>query len=120
MDDDTETLAAILIQADRFCMSVQALIEDSAPDCETEELRLKLNQSRTLLRNLQALYNDDRLSVAEPATRAGLRFLLTSLMWVAFRARRIINFKTFRMLVTVEAAFTAVLTDRWPTDSGST
>jgi hypothetical protein len=111
MKEDTETLAAAMVQIDRFCIKVQSLIADNPPDSEREALRLKLAQSRAMLADLQRFYNEDSLTIETTAVRSEFRFLVFSLLWVAFHARRIIDYKTFRMLVLVEAAFTSVLSD---------
>jgi hypothetical protein len=114
MTEDTEMLTAVMMQADRFCLHVQSLIDDSPPDSERAELRLKLNQSRAMLNDLQRFYNEGRLSIETPAVCSEVRFLVISLLWVGFRARRIIDYKTFRMLVVVEAAFSSLLVDALP------
>ena len=111
MNDDTETLAAAMVQADRFCLRVHGLIADRPPDSDTAELRLKLNQSHAMLSDLQGFYNDGELNIENPSVRSEFRALITSLLWVSFRARKLLDYKTFRMLVSVENAI-AIMLDR--------
>jgi hypothetical protein len=111
MTEETETLTAIMLQIDRFCSKVQTMIEDAPPDEDDQELKLKLGQAKSMLADLQAFYDKDQLRIDNAAVRTEFRFLVINLLWVAFRARRIIDRRTFRMLVVIEAAFTSVLND---------
>lgn len=109
MIEDTETLAAVMVQIDRFCIQVQNLIDDNPPDSDREALHLKLAQSKAMLADLQRFYNEDSLDIKTAAVRSEFRFLVMSLLWVAFRARKMIDYKTFRMLVSIEAGFSLVM-----------
>lgn len=100
-----------MIQAERFCLNIHALLADRVSDSDIDEARLKLSQSRAMLNDLQNFYNDGKLTLKEPAVRSEFRFLIINLMWVAFRARTVIDFKIFRMLVLIESAFTMALSD---------
>ncbi len=116
MNEETEDLAAVMLQADRFCSKIEAAIVATP---SREELWLKLNQARALLADLQLAYNGDKLSIQNAATRAGFLSLITTLQWVSFHARDIIDFKTFRMLVMVQWGFSSALMDGLPVDRAS-
>src|SRR4051812_23114070 len=108
-----------MIQVERFCTRVQSLVDDRPGDSDTEAFRLKLNQSRSMLADLQRFYNEDKLGVENAAVRSEFRCLIISLLWVAFHARKIIDYKTFRMLVSSEAAFSLVIEDYLNCDPGA-
>jgi hypothetical protein len=110
MREDTVTLAEMMLSAEQFCSKVETAAQDLAPTPEQEDLRLKLNQCRTLLIQLQALYDEDELTIENAAARAGFRHLVMALLWAAFGARRVIDFKTFRKVVMIESSFTYLLT----------
>ncbi len=112
MSDDTHTLAELMLHADRLCSRVEGLLNDAAPILEEEQLRLKLGQCRNLLARLQDIFNIDELSIENASVRAEFRLLVMALLWVAFYTRGLIDFKSFRMLVMIEAGFTYLLNGR--------
>jgi len=107
--EDTALLAEMMLSAEQFCSKVEAAAQDFAPTPEHETLRLKLNQCRTLLAQLQVLFEEDKLTIENGSACAQFRALLMALLWVAFGARRIIDFRMFRKLVMIESSFTYLL-----------
>jgi hypothetical protein len=112
MNEDSETLAELMLHADQFCSKIEAAMKDVAPSPEQEELRTKLGQCRAQLAYLQKVYEEDKLKIENPAVRADFRHLVMALMWIAFYARTAIDFKLFRMLVMIESGFTYLLNCR--------
>lgn len=107
---DVETLAALMLRAEIFCGSVEtAMIRDSCPTINEDEARLKINQCRAILTRLQSLYENEQLTMSNPAVRGDVRYLIMALMWVAFHTRSIIEFKVFRMLLMIQSSFTFLL-----------
>ena len=109
--EDALTLAELLFHAERFCLRVESAMADCAGTSaeETEELRLKISQSRGLLSLLQTAYEEEQLTIENPSVRGNFRVLILTLLWVAFRARHAIDYRTFRMLVLIESSFTYLL-----------
>ena len=112
MNEDSETLAELMLHADQFCSGVEAATKDVAPNSEDTELRTKIGQCRAQLTYLQNVFDDDKLNIENPAVRADFRHLVMALMWIAFYARTAIDFKLFRMLVMIESGFTYLLNCR--------
>ncbi len=112
MIDEAQTLPELMLYATQFCLKVENLIADSPPNPERDEARLKLSQGRNILELLQGSFNEGKLDLSNPTVHAEFRVLIINLLWVAFRIRDIIDLKTFRILVQLEAAFTLVLTQR--------
>jgi hypothetical protein len=112
MNEDTETLAELMLHADRFCSKVEDAIKDVAPIPEEKDLRTKIGQCRNQLAYLQEVFNDNKLNIENPRVRAEFRQLVMALLWVAFYARAAIDFRVFRMLVQIESGFTYLLTIR--------
>jgi hypothetical protein len=112
MNEETETLAELMLHADQFCSRVEAAVKDKAPNSEEKELRIKIGQCRTQLAYLQSFFEDDRLDIDDPLVRAAFRALVMTLMWVAFYGRAAIDFRIFRMLVRVESGFSYLLISR--------
>lgn len=112
MREDTATLVEMMLSAEQFCSKVETAAQDLAPTPEQGDLRLRLNQCRTLLTQLQALYDEDKLMIENASARATFRHLLMALLWTAFGARRVIDFKTFRKVVMIESSFTYLLISR--------
>jgi hypothetical protein len=112
MVDEAQTLPELMLYATQFCLKVETLIADSAPNSERDEARLKLSQGRNILELLQTSFNDGKLDLGNPTVHAEFRVLIIHLLWAAFRVRDIIDLKTFRILVQLEAAFTFMLTQR--------
>lgn len=113
MGEDTETLFELMLTADRFCSAVSSKLPDRSAT-EREELRLKLGQCICAIARLREIYERDQLTVADTTVRAEIRQLILALMWVSFYARDIIDRRTFRLLVTIEAAFSYLLSDNFP------
>lgn len=112
MIDETQTLPELMLHALQFCDRVDDLIADSAPNSERSEARLKLSQSRNILVLLQDSFNEGKLDLDNPSVRAEFRVLILNLLWVSFRVRDVMDLKTFRILVQLEATFTFMLTMR--------
>jgi hypothetical protein len=112
MNEDTETLAELMLHADQFCTKVEAATKDVAPNPEEKELRIKIGRCRTQLAYLQEVFNDGKLNIENPAVRADFRQLVIALLWIAFYARAAIDFRIFRMLVRIESGFTYLLVNR--------
>ena len=119
MTEDTETLAELMLHAEQFCSKVESATKDARPSPDGKELRTKIGQCRTQLAYLQSVFNEDKLTIETPSVRADFRYLVITLMWVAFYARKAIDFKIFRMLVGIESGFTYLLVTRpGPTSLG--
>jgi hypothetical protein len=112
MNEDTETLAELMLHADRFCSKVEDAIKDVAPIPEEKDLRTKIGQCRNQLAYLQEVFNDNKLNIENPRVRAEFRQLVMALLWISFYARAAIDFRVFRMLVQIESGFTYLLTIR--------
>jgi len=110
--EDAATLMDIALSAEQFCSRVEAAAQDMAPTREYEELRLKIAQCQTLLRRVQDVSARQQLTIEDPSIRADFRYLIMTLLWVAFYARAIIDFRLFRKLVLIEASFTYLLVSR--------
>lgn len=108
MKDDSETLFELMLTAGRFCSVVSTRLQDRS-GLGREELRLKLSQCTSGLQRLRQLYESNELTVTNRTVRAEVRQLILGLMWVGFYAGDIIDRRTFRLLVMVEAAFTYLL-----------
>ena len=112
--EDTLTLAELLFHAERFCLRIESAVADSAPaPDDDEELRLKIAQCRGLIALLQRAFEEDELKIENASVRENFRCLVLMLMWVAFRARRALDRRIFRMLVLIESGFTSLLVTRW-------
>ena len=109
MTDDVRTLFELMLAADRFCRRAKADSERSPQKTERKELREKISQCRGILTELQKAYDAEQLTVGNPLVRMQFRYLITSLFWVAFYMRTIIDRKLFRTLLTIESGFTYVL-----------
>jgi hypothetical protein len=114
MKEDTETLAELMLHADRFCSKVEDAIKDVAPIPEEKDLRLKIGQCRNQLAYLQEVFNDGKLNIENARVRADFRQLILGLLWIAFYARSAIDFRIFRVLVMIESGFTYLLVSRQP------
>ncbi|SRR5260370_25647154 len=114
MNEDTETLAELMLHADQFCSRVEDATKDVAPTPDEKELRTKIGQCRTQLAYLQEVFNDGKLNIENPRVRADFRQLVMALLWVAFYARGAVDFRIFRMLVRIESGFTYLLVKRTP------
>jgi hypothetical protein len=111
MKEDTALLAEMMLQAEVFCSQIEARAQDSPRTAEQDELRLKISQCRGALAELQGWYDKNKLMVSNPWVRADFRNLVMLLLWVAFWAGTLIDFKLFRKLVQIESGFTYLLVD---------
>ncbi len=109
MDEAPALLSEMLLQADVFCSSVEDRVTDLPRDSESDELRLKISQCRGGIARLQEFYEGDHLMIDNADVRAEFRQLILGLLWVAFRARRVVDFKLFRKVVQIEAGYTFLL-----------
>lgn len=108
--DDIETLAALMLRAEIFCGSVEAAMKRASCTTINEvEACLKINQCRAILTRLQSLYENEQLTISNPAVLEAARYLTMALMWVAFHTRYVLEFKLFRMLVMIQSSFTFLL-----------
>jgi hypothetical protein len=112
MNEDTETLAELMLHADQFCSKVEAATQDVAPNPEEKELRTKIGQCRNQLAYLQEVLSDGKLNIENPRVRADFRQLVMALLWISFYARSAMDFRIFRMLVMIESGFTYLLVSR--------
>ena len=107
--DETVTLAELLLRAELLCSRIDEAARDTVAKADYDELRLKLSQCRTQLTELQNAFNEGELELRNPTVRAQLRYLIIALMWATFYGRAVVDFRTFRMLVTIEATFSYLL-----------
>ena len=115
MRDDNLTLVELMFHAEQFCARIESVIADCAPASvpeDDEELRLKIGACRNILALLQADLDEDELRIENVSVRINFRYLVICLLWVAFRARRVMNRQLFRRLVIIEAGFTNLLVNR--------
>jgi hypothetical protein len=112
MNEDTQTLAELMLHVDQFCSKVEDAVKDVAPSSDEQQLRLKIGQCRNQLAELQELFNDGKLSIENARVRADFRQIVMALLWIAFYARSAIDFRIFRMLVRIESGFTYLLVSR--------
>ena len=112
MNEDSETLAELMLHADQFCSKIEAAMNDVAPNPEQAELRTKIGQCRAQLAYLQNFFDENKLKIENPSVRVDFRQLVMALMWIAFYARTAIDFKTYRRLVMIESSFTYLLNCR--------
>ncbi len=112
MDDESSLLAEMMLQAEVFCSRVETGANDLPEMPDRDELRLKLGQCRGFLAQLQERYDEDKLEMSNPLTAATFRQVVMSLMWVTFRAGRLVDYKLFRKLVQIESGFTYLLISR--------
>jgi hypothetical protein len=108
--------------AETFCATVESVSKNVAPEREAGQLHAKLSFCRTQLFHLQQLHDQSELGVENAQAREEFRNLIIGLMWLAFYAREVISYKTYRMLVTIESSFAYVLLNKipkFPTNGGS-
>ncbi len=109
MSEETQLLAELMLQAAIFCSRLESLSIDKLPRGERSELRLKIAQCRGALENLQGLFDEDELTIANPRVRSTFRQLVISLLWATFQAGPSIDRKLFRKVVQIESGFTYLL-----------
>lgn len=107
--EDIELLQAIMLRAELFCSHVEAGVKKFARDPKQDSVRLKINQCRGGLVRLQTLFDKNELTITNRSVRDELCHLVTALMWVAFHARVVVDYKIFRMLVMIESSVTHLL-----------
>ena len=98
-----------MLRSELFCSSVEKKLPDLGSSEASKEARVKIGQCRNVLARLQSFFDEDELTIANAEVRADTRFLVMGMMWVAYHARNVVDFKTFRMVVMVESAFTFLL-----------
>ena len=108
-DEDTLTLAELMLHAEQFCAELEVLGRNMNDREDAAELRLKISQCRGFLATLQTSYDDEELKISNPSVRGYFRQLILALLWVAFRGRHQIDRKLFRRVVSIEAGFTYLL-----------
>jgi len=108
---DTAILVEMLLSSERFCSTLDGLAADVGPN-DSVEIRLKLSQCRAVLKQLQAQYEKDELTIASKSIRDAFCHAILLMMWAAFYARSVVDFKTFRGLVTIESSFNYLLSSR--------
>ena len=109
MDQTSELLAEMMLHAAQFCNQVETsstLLEDKR---DLEEFRLKLGQARNILERLQQAYNESALDIQNKGVLAEFRQLIIALLWISYYIRQHLDFRLFRRLVSIEAAFTYLL-----------
>jgi|SRR5881227_2552500 hypothetical protein len=111
MSEDTALLSEMMLQAEVFCADIESRAQDMPQTPDQDELRLKISQCRGALSQLQTYYDENTLTIAEPLVRADFRSLTISLLWVAFRAGPLVDFKLFRKVVLIVSGFTHLLID---------
>ena len=106
-------MTELINRAETFCSKVEAKLVDVAPlpSHEQVELRGKLGLCRNEIEHLRGLGN---LSIENVHVRIGIRHLIIGMMWLAFYARSAMDFKLYRMLLTVESTFTYLLNEQIP------
>jgi hypothetical protein len=109
VSEETSTLVELLLSADQFFLEVERRLEDSSSIPEQEVLLLKMTQCRSLLNHLQSEYEMDRLTMENACVRADLRHAIMLLLWAAYYARTLLDFRLFRRLVVIESTFTFLL-----------
>jgi len=56
VNEDSKTLAELMLHAEHFCSKVEEATKDVAPIAEENELRIKIGQIRNQLAALQELF----------------------------------------------------------------
>ena len=82
-------------QGEMFCGQSESRAQDRPRNSEQDQLRLKIGQCRGALAQLQSYYDADKLKISDLSVRADFRSLVMSLLWVAFRASSLVDFKLF-------------------------
>ena len=108
------TFVEIMRSAEKFCATIESVSKNVAPGREPEQFHAKLGFCRTQLFHLQQLHDQSELTVENPQTREGFQSLLIGLMWLAFYAREVVSYKTYRVLVMIESSFAYVLLNNIP------
>jgi hypothetical protein len=112
MDESGELLAEMLLHSAQFCCKAEALSASLSEERELGEFRLKLGQARNILERLQEAYSGDALDLGNKQAIAEFRQLVITLLWIAFYIRQQLDFRTFRMVVSIEAGLTYLLITR--------
>jgi len=109
MDQNSELLAEMMLHAAQFCNQAEtfAALLDNKRDLE--EFRLKLGQARNILERLQQTYNESAFDMQKKGLMAEFRQLIIALLWMGYYTRQHLDFRLFRRLVSIEAAFTYLL-----------
>jgi hypothetical protein len=109
MTEEIFTLPEMMLYADQFLCRVEAASKGKLNISDATELQLKIGQCRNLLVPLQNALNEDQLNFSDEIVQEEFRTLVLILHWIAFYARNVIDYRTFRRLVLVDAGFTRLL-----------
>jgi hypothetical protein len=112
MTEEIFTLPEMMLYADQFLCRVEAASKGKVTISDAAELQLKIGQCRNLLVPLQNALNEDRLSFSDEIVQEEFRTLVLILHWITFYARNVIDYRTFRKLVLVDAGLTRLLIRR--------
>lgn len=109
--ESSPTLSELMLHAEQFCMRVESAVAYARPQAvdKPDELALKISQCRGALTTLQTAYDNDELSLSNVPVSANFRSLVVTLLWVAFEARHVIDYRIFRTLVMIESNFLLLL-----------
>jgi hypothetical protein len=88
-----------------------------AIQADREELFLKIGQGRALVSELQAAFDQDRLSMENVLICEEFRCLILTLHWVAFYGRTVIERSAFKKMMLLEAGLSRLLIDQGKLDS---
>lgn len=110
--EDSLTLVELMLHADQFCSHIEEVSKGIHSVADRAELRLKVSQCRGFLGELQTIFDNGHMNIKKAAVRGHFRHLIMSLLWAAFWARGVIDRKSFRRIVQIEAGFTYLLTSR--------
>ena len=109
MDQNSELLAEMMLHAAQFCNQAETFSTLLDNKRDLEEFRLKLGQARNMLERLQQTYNESALDMQNKGLMAEFRQLIIALLWMGYYTRQHLDFRLFRRLVSIEAAFTYLL-----------
>jgi hypothetical protein len=112
MDHDAELLAEMLLHSAQFCCKAEVLSASLNDKQELDQFRLKLGHARNTLERLQAAYSDNALDLGNKQAIGEFRQLVIALLWIAFYVRQHLDFRTFRMVASIEAGLTYLLITR--------
>jgi hypothetical protein len=112
MAEELFTLHEMMLYVEQFLNAVERASKSQPKSRESEELRLKIGHCRNILSLLQDAFNENKLDIGEGAVQEQFRSVIMILHWVAFYAREVIDYRTFRRLVIVDAGFTRLLIAR--------
>lgn len=80
MTEDTAILAEMMLQTEVFCAQIEAKAKKTPKTDNRDELQLKISQCLGALLRLQDLYEDEKLTIANPSVSADFRSLVIAFM----------------------------------------